>query len=80
MSSSSLLPLHGGGERWVGDRYARLTAAISEVVEEFGLVSFQALSIEDKESVARLVRVPRLCVIVRGELTSIGDKGSLARG
>lgn len=41
----------------VGQKYANLTKAIASVVEDFGLVNFQVLAIEDKESVIALLAV-----------------------
>eukprot|EP00906_Rhabdomonas_costata_P032199 RCo045378 len=40
-----------------GPRFARLNAAIAEVVEDFGLVSFRPLCISDSQSVAGLVEL-----------------------
>ncbi|CAI5464525.1 unnamed protein product [Closterium sp. Yama58-4] len=37
-------------------RYAKLTSAVCEVVDDFGLVSFETLNIQDKESVSNLIR------------------------
>jgi len=36
-------------------RYAALNSAICELVEDFGLVSFETLAVEDKRSMARLL-------------------------
>jgi GPN-loop GTPase len=36
-------------------RYSALTAAICDLVEDFGLISFETLAIEDKRSMARLL-------------------------
>ncbi len=33
-------------------RYRKLSAALADVIEDFGLVAFQPLAIEDKDSVA----------------------------
>ena len=36
-------------------RYRKLSAALADVIEDFGLVSFQPLAIEEKESVERVL-------------------------
>jgi GPN-loop GTPase len=36
-------------------RYSMLTAAICELIDDFGLVSFECLAVEDKRSMARLL-------------------------
>ncbi|KAH3664320.1 hypothetical protein WICMUC_005848 [Wickerhamomyces mucosus] len=41
----------------LGKRYSRLTSLISELVEDFNLVSFEVLSIEDKQSMINLITV-----------------------
>jgi len=41
----------------VTSKYKKLNAALSEVIEDFGLVSFTTLNIEDKESVLKLIKV-----------------------
>ncbi|GJP57187.1 hypothetical protein CLOM_g16218 [Closterium sp. NIES-68] len=37
-------------------RYSKLTSAVCEVVDDFGLVTFETLNIQDKESVSNLIR------------------------
>ena len=41
----------------IPSRYTALTKAIAEVVQDFGLVSFEPLAIDDPESVIRLARL-----------------------
>ncbi|VVT44276.1 uncharacterized protein SAPINGB_P000362 [Magnusiomyces paraingens] len=41
----------------LGKRYAKLTEAIAEMVEDFGLVSFEVLAVEDKKSMIHLLTV-----------------------
>jgi len=41
----------------VTSKYKKLNAALSEVIEDFGLVSFTTLNIEDKESVMKLLKI-----------------------
>lgn len=41
----------------LGAKYAKLTEAIAEVVEEFGLVAFEVLAVEDKNSMISLLTV-----------------------
>ena len=36
-------------------RYRRLSAAVADIIEDFGLVAFQALAIEDKDSVEKVL-------------------------
>lgn len=36
-------------------RHRKLSAALADVIEDFGLVSFQLLAIEDKDSVERVL-------------------------
>ena len=36
-------------------RYRKLSAAVADIIEDFGLVAFQLLAIEDKNSVARVL-------------------------
>ena len=36
-------------------RYRKLSAAVADIIEDFGLVAFQLLAIEDKDSVARVL-------------------------
>lgn len=43
------------GEDPFAKRYRKLSAALADVIEDFGLVSFQPLAIEDKESVERVL-------------------------
>jgi len=38
-------------------KYKNLTAALSELIEDFNLVSFSTLNIEDKESVLKLLKI-----------------------
>ena len=54
---SCLLPIPGVVDSGRSSRFQRLNAAVSEIVEEFGLVSFQALSVLSKERMVNLVRV-----------------------
>ncbi|GAA6060742.1 hypothetical protein JCM10212_003786 [Sporobolomyces blumeae] len=53
---SYLLPLLNRDPRGAG-RFAELNRIVCEVVEEFGLVSFETLAVEDKESMLSLTRV-----------------------
>lgn len=39
-----------------GNKWTRLNEALIQLIEDFGLVSFQPLAVEDKESMAALVR------------------------
>ena len=48
-------------------KYGKLTRNLCELVEDFGLVNFTSLSIEDKESVRRVVALTDKCV---GHVTS----------
>ncbi|ONH66658.1 GPN-loop GTPase 2 [Cyberlindnera fabianii] len=41
----------------LGKRYSRLTEMIAELVEEYNLVSFEALAVEDKQSMINLLSV-----------------------
>lgn len=41
----------------LGKRYSKLTEAIADLVEEFGLVSFEVLAVEDKKSMISLLTV-----------------------
>lgn len=41
--------------RWFNKKYSRLTEAIVELIEDFGLLSFNVLSIEDKTSMINLL-------------------------
>lgn len=41
----------------LGKKYAKLTEAIAEVVEDFGLVQFEVLAVEDKKSMIHLLSV-----------------------
>jgi len=50
------------GTRLLRKKYGKLTRELCELVEDFGLVNFATLSIEDKESVTRLVRLTDKCV------------------
>jgi GPN-loop GTPase len=50
------------GQAYLRKRYGKLTADLCELVEDFGLVNFATLAIEDKDSVARLVRLTDKCV------------------
>jgi hypothetical protein len=50
------------GTRLLKKKYGKLTRELCELVEDFGLVNFATLSIEDKESVTRLVRLTDKCV------------------
>ena len=43
------------GEDPFAKRYRKLSAALADVIEDFGLVSFQPLSIEDKDSVEKVL-------------------------
>jgi len=43
-------------------KYGKLTRNLCELVEDFGLVNFTSLSIEDKESVRRVVALTDKCV------------------
>ena len=36
-------------------RYRKLSAAVADIIEDFGLIAFQLLAIEDKDSVARVL-------------------------
>ncbi len=38
-----------------GRRYKKLSAALAEVIQNYGLVSYQPLAIEDRDSVQQLV-------------------------
>ncbi len=50
---SSMLLLGGGG----GGRYRRLNAALCELIEDFSLVNFQTLNIQDPDAVQRVLAV-----------------------
>ncbi|GAA6042317.1 hypothetical protein JCM8097_003841 [Rhodosporidiobolus ruineniae] len=52
---SYLLPLLERDQRTA--RFSELNRVICELVEEFGLVSFETLAVEDKDSMLRLVQV-----------------------
>uniref|UniRef100_A0A6B2LAK2 GPN-loop GTPase 2 n=1 Tax=Arcella intermedia TaxID=1963864 RepID=A0A6B2LAK2_9EUKA len=41
----------------VTSKYKKLNATLSELIEDFGLVSFSTLNIEDKESVLKLLKI-----------------------
>ncbi|ANB15013.1 Gpn2p [Sugiyamaella lignohabitans] len=41
----------------LGQKYAKLTEAIADVVEDFGLVAFEVLAVEDKQSMISLLSV-----------------------
>ena len=41
----------------LGKRYSRLTELIAELVEDFNLVSFEVLAVEDKQSMINLLTV-----------------------
>lgn len=41
--------------QWFNEKYNRLTECISEVIEDFGLLSYQVLAIEDKTSMINLL-------------------------
>ena len=45
------------GTSYLRRKYGKLTRGLCELVEDFGLVSFLTLSIEDKESVRRVVQL-----------------------
>ena len=45
------------GSSVLGKRYSRLTEIIGEIVSDFGLVSFEVLSIDDKQSMINLQSV-----------------------
>ncbi|CAD7695827.1 unnamed protein product [Ostreobium quekettii] len=45
------------GNAAFSERFKSLSSAISEVVDEFGLVGFTPLAIEDKESVSNLINI-----------------------
>ena len=57
------------GTRFLRRKYGKLTRQLCEVVEDFGLVNFATLSVEDKESVQRLCALTDKCV---GYVTSEG--------
>lgn len=40
-----------------GDRFSRLNRAVAKLVEDFGLVSFEVLAVEDRKSMTQLLRV-----------------------
>lgn len=42
---------------FLGKKYAKLTEAIADVVDEFGLVNFEVLAVEDKKSMISLLSV-----------------------
>ena len=50
------------GTRLLRKKYGKLTRELCELVEDFGLVNFATLSIEDEQSVTRLVRLTDKCV------------------
>lgn len=53
-----LLPyLEDESKSILGKRYVRLTEMIAEIVEDFNLVSFEVLAIEDKQSMINLLSV-----------------------
>lgn len=63
-----LLPyLEDESKSVLGKKYVRLTEIISEIVEDFNLVSFEVLAIEDKQSMINL-----LCIIDKANGYSFG--------
>lgn len=50
------------GTSYLKKRYGKLTKDLCELVEDFGLVNFVTLAIEDKDSVTRLVQLTDKCV------------------
>ncbi|PWY98776.1 hypothetical protein BCV70DRAFT_232822 [Testicularia cyperi] len=47
----------GPGSLWRNERFGQLNRATCDLVEDFGLVSFETLAVEDRRSVFRLLQV-----------------------
>lgn len=43
--------------RWFNEKYAKLTESIAELIEDFGLLSYTVLAIEDKTSMINLLSI-----------------------
>jgi acetolactate synthase regulatory subunit len=72
---SGLLPLLGG-------RYQRLNEALCELIQDFSLVAFQTLNVQDAEALERVLAVVDKCngYLLAGQELAASASGASARG
>ncbi|KAK0565608.1 hypothetical protein OC844_001119 [Tilletia horrida] len=66
----------GGPSSRRAQRFAKLNQRITELIEDFSLVGFETLAVEDRDSMGRLVR---LCDKATGYVYARGEVGEAAR-